>query len=94
MNKSFQAGLLFIIGLAAIIFSFIANSLLVDAGWVSTGLLAIGVLITGYAVFNLRLEIREYLRHDRGELVLSTVGLIGIFAVSYTHLTLPTKRIV
>ena len=79
MNKSFQAGLLFIVGLAAMVFSLIADSLLVDAGWVSTGLLAIGILITGYAVFNLRLEIREYLRHDRGELVLSTIGLIGIF---------------
>ena len=92
MNKSFQAGLLFIVGIAACIFSLIADSLLVDAGWVSTGLWVIGLLICGFALFNLKTEITEYFRHDRGELVLSTAGLIGIFiAIAWSAALYPVR---
>jgi ABC-type uncharacterized transport system involved in gliding motility auxiliary subunit len=92
MNKSFQAGLLFIVGIAACIFSLIADSLLVDAGWVSTGLWVIGLLICGFALFNLKTEITEYFRHDRGELVLSTAGLIGIFiAIAWLAALYPVR---
>ena len=60
---------------------------------------AIGIVALAYAAYKLNqfLFVERMLEREHIPLYAQSVGLpfiLGILAVSYTHLTLPTKRIV
>lgn len=78
--NSFRSGLFLIAGLMLLAASLIASSLSVNSQWVSNLLLLAGLLLSGFALFSLRDDIGQLFRQNRRELLLSTVGLIGILA--------------
>ena len=76
--NSFRSGLLLIAGLMLLAASLIAGSLSVNSQLISNLLLLTGLLLSGFALFSLRDDIGQLFRESRRELLLTTVGLIGI----------------
>ena len=76
--NSFRSGLFLIAGLMLLAASLIASSLSVNSQWVSNLLLLTGLLLSGFALFSLRDDIGQLFRQNRRELLLTTVGLVGI----------------
>jgi ABC-type uncharacterized transport system involved in gliding motility auxiliary subunit len=78
MDTSFRSGLILIGGIALLIAAAIANSLSVHSQIIPTILLLAGGAMTLYALVALRADLRELLRHNRGEQLLTTTGMIGV----------------
>lgn len=78
MDTSFRSGLILIGGIALLIAAAIANSLSVHSQIIPTILLLAGGAMTLYALVALRADLRELLRHNRGEQLLTTTGMIGL----------------
>lgn len=76
--NSFRSGLVLIAGLMLLAASLIASSLSVNSQLVSNLLLLTGLLVSGFALFSLREDIGQLFRESRRELLLTTVGLIGV----------------
>ncbi|CAM8640335.1 ABC-type uncharacterised transport system [Oxalobacteraceae bacterium] len=76
--NSFRSGLVLIAGLMLLAASLIASSLSVNSQLVSNLLLLTGLLLSGFALFSLREDIGQLFRESRREMLLTTVGLIGI----------------
>ena len=76
--NSFRSGLTLIAGLMLLAASLIASSLSVNSQLVSNLLLLTGLLLSGFALFSLREDIGQLFRESRREMLLTTVGLIGI----------------
>ena len=76
--NSFRSGLVLIAGLMLLAASLIASSLSVNSQLVSNLLLLTGLLLSGFALFSLRDDIGQLFRESRREMLLTTVGLIGI----------------
>ncbi|MEO0315306.1 MAG: hypothetical protein RI928_1762 [Pseudomonadota bacterium] len=76
--NSFRSGLVLIAGLMLLAASLIAGSLSVNSQLVSNLLLLTGLLLSGFALFSLRDDISQLFRESRRELLLTTVGLIGV----------------
>ena len=75
---SLRSGLVLIAGLMLLAASLIASSLSVNSQLVSNLLLLTGLLLSGFALFSLRDDIGQLFRESRREMLLTTVGLIGI----------------
>jgi hypothetical protein len=80
--NSFRSGLVLIAGLLLLAASLIASSLSVNSQLVSNLLLLTGVLLSGFALFSLREDIGQLFKQSRRELLLTTVGLIGILVAA------------
>ena len=80
--NSFRSGLVLIAGLMLLAASLIASSLSVNSQLVSNLLLLTGVLLSGFALFSLRDDIGQLFKQSRRELLLTTVGLIGILVAA------------
>lgn len=78
MDTSFRSGLILIGGIALLIAAAIANSLSVHSQVIPLILLLAGGAMTLYALVALRGDLRELLRHNRGEQLLTTTGMIGV----------------
>lgn len=76
--NSFRSGLVLIAGLMLLAASLIASSLSVNSQWVSHLLLVAGLLVSGWALFSLREDMAQLFRASRREMLLSTVGLVGV----------------
>lgn len=76
--NAFRSGLILIAGLMLLAASLIASSLSVNSQWVANLLLLVGLLLSGFALFSLRDDIAQLFRENRRELLLTTVGLIGV----------------
>jgi ABC-type uncharacterized transport system involved in gliding motility auxiliary subunit len=76
--NSFRSGLILIAGLMLLAASLIASSLSVNSQWVANLLLLVGLLLSGFALFSLRDDIGQLFRENRREMLLTTVGLVGI----------------
>lgn len=76
--NSFRSGLILIAGLMLLAASLMASSLSVNSQWVAQLLLVSGVLLSGWALFSLREDIGQLFRASRRELLLTTVGVIGV----------------
>lgn len=76
--NSFRSGLVLIAGLMLLAGSLIASSLSVNSQLASNLLLAAGLLASGWALFSLREDLGQLFRESRRELLLITVGLIGV----------------
>lgn len=80
--NSFRSGLVLIAGLMLLAASLIASSLSVNSQLVSNLLLLTGALLSGFALFSLREDIGQLFKQSRRELLLTTVGLIGILVAA------------
>jgi len=80
--NSFRSGLVLIAGLMLLAASLIASSLSVNSQLVSNLLLLTGALLSGFALFSLRDDIGQLFKQSRRELLLTTVGLIGILVAA------------
>lgn len=78
METSFRSGLVLIGGLALLVAAAIANSLAVHSHIIPAILLIVGGVLTLYALVALRSDLRELLRHNRGEQLLYTTGMVGV----------------
>ena len=76
--NSFRSGLVLIAGLMLLAGSLIAGSLSVNSQLASNLLLAAGLLVSGWALFSLREDLGQLFRESRRELLLSTVGIVGV----------------
>ena len=76
--NSFRSGLALIAGLMLLAASLIASSLSVNSQLVSNLLLLAGVLLSGFALFSLREDIGQLFRASRREMLLTTIGLVGV----------------
>ncbi len=80
--NSFRSGLILIAGLMLLAASMIASSLSVNSQVVTNLLLLAGLLLSGFALFSLRDDIGPLFRENRRELLLTTVGLIGVLVAA------------
>lgn len=76
--NSFRSGLVLIAGLMLLAGSLIAGSLSVNSQLISNLLLVAGLLVSGWALFSLREDLGQLFRESRRELLLTTVGVIGV----------------
>ena len=76
--NSFRSGLVLIAGLMLLAASLIAGSLSVNSQLISNLLLLTGLILSGFALFSLRDDIAQLFRESRRELLLTTLGLIGV----------------
>lgn len=93
MDSTFRSGLILIAGIVLLIASAIASALSVDSSAVTNILLVAGLLLSGWALLKLRNDIRLLFSASRRELLLSTVGVLGVLiAIAWVSALYP-KRI-
>lgn len=92
MDHSFRSGLSLLAGLLLLAGSAIANALIIDSSVLATVLLLAGLPVTAFSLFRLRHELRSLVRQGRGEMLLSTVGLLAVLvAVAWIATLYPAR---
>lgn len=92
MDSTFRSGLTLIAGLLLLAASAVANALLVSDRLAATVLLVAGLLVTTVSLYQLRDELRNLLRQRRGEMLLSTAGLLSVLvAVAWVASLYPLR---
>ena len=92
MDSTFRSGLILIAGIVLLIASTIASALSVDSSAVATVLLVAGLLLSSFALFRLRDDIRLLFSASRRELLLSTVGVLGVLvAIAWVSALYPKR---
>ncbi len=92
MDSTFRSGLSLIAGILLLIAAAIANALSVDSNTIAAVLLAAGVLLSGWALLQLRNDLRLLFSANRRELLLSTVGVLGVLvAVAWVSALYPKR---
>jgi len=81
MERSFRFGLTLIAGAALLAGALATHLILLEATPWTLVLAASGAVLTGWGGFGLRSEIGSLLRQRRGEIVLSTIGIVGVLIV-------------
>lgn len=76
--NSFRSGLVLIAGLMLLAASLMVGSLSVNSQLASQVLLVAGLIVSGWALFSLREDIGQLFRASRRELLLTTVGVVGV----------------
>ncbi len=93
MDSTFRSGLILIAGIVLLIASAIASALSVDSSAVAAALLVAGLLLSSWSLFKLRHDIRLMFSASRRELLLSTIGVLGVLvAIAWVSALYP-KRI-
>jgi len=93
MDSTFRSGLILIAGIVLLIASAIASALSVDSSAIASLLLVVGLLLSSWALYKLRNDIRLLFSASRRELLLSTVGVLGVLiAIAWVSALYP-KRI-
>lgn len=92
MDSTFRSGLILIAGIVLLIASAIANALSVDSTVVATALLMAGLPLSLWSLFMLRNEIRLLFSASRRELMLSTIGVLGVLvAIAWVSALYPKR---
>ncbi len=92
MDSTFRSGLILIAGIVVLIASAIASALSVDSSVVTNALLVAGLLLSLWALFKLRIDIRLLFSANRRELLLSTVGVLGVLvAIAWVSALYPKR---
>lgn len=92
MNRSSHSGLILIAGIALLAGAAASHAILLEMATVTALLALAGLLLTAWGGFALRAEIGGMLLHRRGEIVLYTLGLIGVLiALSYLSVRFPLR---
>ncbi|MGH7415182.1 MAG: GldG family protein [Candidatus Rokuibacteriota bacterium] len=92
MDRSFHSGLILLAGVALLAAALALEAILLETvGW--TVLLAgAGALLSAVGVFRLRAELGAMVRRRRGEIVLFTLGVVGVLsALAYLSVRFPFR---
>ncbi len=92
MDSTFRSGLILIIGVLLLIAGAIANALSVDSSVTANVLLIAGVLLSLWSLLKLRSDLRLLFSASRRELLLSTVGVLGVLvAIAWVSALYPKR---
>ncbi len=92
MDSTFRSGLILIVGIVLLIAAAIAKALSVDSSAVAIALLAVGALLCGWSLLKLRSDVQRLFSANRRELLLSTVGVLGILiAIAWVSALYPKR---
>ncbi|MEO8159334.1 MAG: GldG family protein [Betaproteobacteria bacterium] len=92
MNRSSHSGLILIAGVALLAGAAASHAILLEMAAVTVILALAGLLLCAWGGYALRAEIGAMLLHRRGEIVLYTLGMIGVLvALSYLSVRFPVR---
>ena len=92
MNTSFRAGLILLAGIAMLAAAAAIHSIVLQDRWLTSALTVVGVVLTLWGAFALRIEIGSLFKARKGEILLFTLGLVGVFvAIGYLSNRFPMR---
>jgi ABC-type uncharacterized transport system involved in gliding motility auxiliary subunit len=92
MNHSFRSGMILLAGLALLAATFAVNAIFLQSKAVPLLLGLGGAALTAWGLYLLRADLRDLVRQRRGEILLYTVGVIGILvAAAYFSVRFPIR---
>ena len=92
MARSSRSGLVLIAGIALLLGAAASQAIFFEIAAVTVILAVAGALLTAWGAYSLRAEIGGLLLHRRGEIVLYTLGMIGVLvALSYLSVRFPVR---
>ncbi len=81
MEHSFRSFLILLAGLACVVTAIALDAIILEGGVWNLLLAALGLVLTGVGLYQLRTELASLVQQRRGEIALFTVGVIGILVV-------------
>jgi len=92
MDRSFRSGLLLFVGIAILAAALALRAVIVDPGVWTWLVAAVGALMAAAGVYALRADLGSFLQRRRGEIALTTAGVIGVLlAVAALSLRFPMR---
>ena len=92
MVRSFHSGLVLIAGIALLLGAAASHAIFLEIAAVTVILAVAGGLLSAWGAYSLRSEIGGVLLHRRGEIVLYTLGIVGVLiALSYLSVRFPVR---
>ena len=92
MDRSSHSGLILIAGIALLVGAAASQAILLEMAAVTVILAVAGLLLSAWGAYALRAEIGGILLHRRGEIVLYTLGIVGVLvALSYFSVRFPVR---
>jgi ABC-type uncharacterized transport system involved in gliding motility auxiliary subunit len=92
MDRSSHSGLILIAGIALLVGAAASQAILLEMAAVTVILAVAGLLLSAWGAYALRTEIGGMLLHRRGEIVLYTLGIVGVLvALSYFSVRFPVR---
>jgi gliding motility-associatede transport system auxiliary component len=92
MDRSFRSGLILIAGVALLATAAALQAILYETAVLTVALWIAAALIFAWGAFSLRSQLAEMIRQRRGEIVLYTLGVIGVLiAVAYISARFPVR---
>ncbi len=92
MDHSFRSGLILLAGIALLATAFAIQAILLETVVATTLLAGAGALLAVWGAFALRTELGAMIRRRRGEIVLHTLGVIGVLmALVYLSVRYPFR---
>ncbi len=92
MNHSMRSGLILLAGIALLAGSTAVESIILKDRWFTTGVTFVGVALILWGLFSLRHEIAALFSGSKGEVTLSTLGLVGVLgAIAYLSTQFPVR---
>lgn len=84
MERSFRLGVFLVAGVALLALALVFHAILLESSAWTWGAAVPGLVLTALALHGLRGELRDFLQKRRGEIALSTVGVLGVLgALAY-----------
>lgn len=80
MENSLRYGLFLIAGVLLLAASLFASALIVSSSFLSILLLIAGLGLCSFSLYQLRIDVMQLLRGQRGELMLMTIGMLFLFS--------------
>ncbi|MFL6582627.1 MAG: GldG family protein [Burkholderiales bacterium] len=92
MGRPARSGLILLAGIVLIAGAAASHAILLELGIVTTALAVAGLLLSAWGAYVLRADLGAAFLHRRGEIVLYTLGLIGVFcALAYLSVRFPVR---
>ena len=92
MEHSFRSLLLLLAGVAVLAIGAVFDAILIDTHTFAIIAYVAGALLTAWGLYLLRDEIKSLLRQRRGEILIQTIGLVGIaIAIGYLSVRFPAR---
>src|SRR3954469_25658265 len=92
MGRPARSGLILLAGIVLIAGAAASHAILLELGIVTTALAVAGLLLSAWGAYALRADLGAAFLHRRGEIVLYTLGLIGVFcALAYLSVRFPVR---
>ncbi len=92
MDKFFRSGLIFIAGIALLALAGAIYLILLEGRALTTLIAAAGLVLSLWGAYSLRAEFATLLRQRRGEIILSSVGVVGVLcAIAYFSVQFSTR---